>query len=67
MKELQKYRQLHRDKFGVDPVVIGLFWEAPGLFLKHLREAVENNHVYNELDFLSEDELQDYRMGRLYF
>ncbi len=64
MEALQKYRRLHREKFGVDPVVIGLFWEAPGLFLKHLREAVESGHAYNELELLSDAELEDYRQGR---
>jgi len=67
MNELQRYRQMHYEKFGVAPLVIGLFWDAPGMYIKHLRAAIENNRIYNELELLSEEELNDYRMGRLNF
>lgn len=65
--EYQKLRRQHTDKFGVEPVVIGMFWNQPEKIRAGIAAAIKNNKPYNERDFLSKKELKDFDAGNLLF
>lgn len=61
MNELEK---MHKEVFGVDPVIIGLHWDD---IEKRLIDAIEAGIPYNEEKELTTQELVDYRAGNLIF
>ena len=61
MNELAK---IHKQVFGVDPVIIGLNWDnAEDLIV----EAIQNNVPYDETKMLSPEELKMFNDGKLFF
>lgn len=61
MNELE---QIHKDVFGVAPVVIGLHWDD---IQQRLIDAIESGIPYNEERELTTEELVEFRAGRLSF
>jgi hypothetical protein len=56
--------EIHKDVFGVEPIIIGLHWNDID---DRLIEAIESGIPYNEEKELTTAELVDYRAGRLIF
>ena len=57
----------HIEKFGVEPVVIGIRWEEPDLIEKMVYQAIAEGKPYNEEDELTSEELKAFKDGRLFF
>ena len=57
----------HKDKFGVEPNIIGLNWDNPEAIADGIIEAIEKGEPYDEYLQLSEDEREDYDNGELDF
>lgn len=57
----------HLDKFGVEPLVIGMFWNNQELLYGKIELAIENNNPYNEEKLLSKEELIALKSGGLVF
>lgn len=56
--------EAHVERFGVEPVVIGLHWID---VQQRIIEAIERGEPYNEEAELSPDELEQYKAGELVF
>jgi len=56
--------KMHKEIFGIDPVIIGLHWHD---IEDRLIEAMETGVAYNEERELTTAELVDYRAGKLAF
>jgi DNA repair photolyase len=56
--------KMHKEIFGIDPVIIGLHWHD---IEDRLIEAMETGIAYNEERELTTQELVDYRAGKLAF
>ena len=56
--------KMHKEIFGIDPVIIGLHWHD---IEDRLIEAMETGVAYNEERELTTQELVDYRAGKLAF
>ena len=57
----------HMEKFGVEPVIIGLRWQEPDLIESMVHQAIDNGKPYNEEKELSTDELELFKKGELFF
>lgn len=62
-----KEQSKHVLKFGVKPVIIGMFWQYPNTLKDNIIEAIKNNKPYNEYELLSKDEQKDFDNGALLF
>ena len=67
VKELNKAYKEHKKKFGVDPYVIGMFWNDREQLLKGIIKAIEENKPYNEYELLSDKDKKDFDNGELLF
>jgi 3-oxoacyl-[acyl-carrier-protein] synthase III len=56
----------HKQKFGVNPVIIGLFWDNPNQVEKNIIEAIEKGEPYNEEKLITDDELESLEDGELF-
>jgi DNA repair photolyase len=56
--------KLHKEIFGIEPVIIGLHWHD---IEQRLIDAMESGIAYNEERELTTAELVDYRAGNLSF
>lgn len=57
----------HVEKFGVEPVVIGLFWDNPEKVLDGIYDAIDEGTPYDEHNLLTEEEREAYDAGELLF
>ncbi len=57
----------HIQKFGVEPIVIGVNWNNPGFIVRGILKALETGIPYDENDQLSKDELEAFNNGDLVF
>lgn len=57
----------HKEKFGIEPVLIGMFWNDREQELKGILEAIEKGKPYNEYEMLSKEEQKEYDEGNLVF
>ena len=57
----------HKKEFGVEPVIIGMFWDNPDKVSNEIIEAIEKGKPYNEEDLLSKEELEAFNRGDLLF
>jgi len=64
MDELKK---LHKEKFGKDPILIGLYFYDPEQTKKNIRNAIKTGKPYNEYELLTDDEKKYYDKGDLVF
>lgn len=57
----------HKEKFGVEPVIIGLQWDDREELLDKIEEAIESGKPYSEYDELTDEEKKAYDAGELEF
>ena len=64
MEELYK---LHKKELGVEPKIIGMFWNSPQLIVDNIINAIEENKPYNEYEMLTKEEQKAFDDGNLLF
>ena len=64
MEELIKE---HKNKFDIEPIIIGILWDDMVELEKNILKAIETNTPYNELDFLTDEEKEAFEKGELLF
>lgn len=57
----------HLEEFGVEPVIIGLYWDNQGKLVDAIYDAIEDGKPYDELDKLTPEEREAYENGELQF
>jgi len=67
MNAIQELNKLHKDKYGVEPNVIGYLWDDMDEQFNLLVKAVEGDKPYDEYQMLSKDEQKDFDKGELLF
>ena len=67
MNELAEIMQSYIEKFGKEPVVIGMFWQDPDRLNQNLLDAVMTGKEYNEYELLSDEDKKDFDDGNLLF
>jgi len=65
--EFDYYIKTHKEKFGVEPNVIGLNWQHPEEILKGIKKAIENNKPYDERLLLDDESRRAWDKGGLVF
>jgi hypothetical protein len=56
----------HEQEFGVEPIIIGLFWDDPDKIQKNIIDAIEKGKPYNEEEMLDDDDLEAFEEGNLF-
>ena len=64
---MNNLKKEHKDKFGVEPIIIGMFWNNKELLYDKIELAIESNIPYNEEKLLSKEELVAFKSGGLVF
>jgi hypothetical protein len=67
MNELQKAKQAHKEKFGKEPSIIGMWWSDPDRLIENIEKAVETGEEYDEYKLLSKEDQKLYDDGMLLF
>lgn len=67
MDAMQNLRNLHKEKYGVDPNVIGLLWNDLDRQIELLIKAVEGDEPYDEYQMLSKEEQEAFDKHDLVF
>lgn len=57
----------HKEKFGIEPNIIGMFWNNPDKLINNILKAIEDNIPYDEYEMLSKDEKKAFDDGDLLF
>lgn len=64
---LEELKAEHKEEFGIDPVIIGLYWNNEEKLIDALDRAIEEGTPYDELSKLSPSEREAYESGELVF
>ncbi len=67
VEEFDYYEDMHKEKFGVKPNVIGLLWQHPEEILEGIKKAIEDNKPYDEYLMLSKEDRKAWNDGHLVF
>ena len=59
--------KLHLEQFGVEPIIIGKFWNSQDAIMDNIEEALEKNIPYDEHNYLSDEEKIEFDEGNLLF
>jgi len=59
--------ELHKEIFGVEPNIIGMFWNDRDELIDNILKAIEDNIPYNEYELLTKDEKKAFDEGELFF
>ena len=59
--------KLYKEKFGVEPLIIGMYWNNTEQLVINLLEAIEDNKPYNEYNLLTKEERIAFNSGKLLF
>jgi len=57
----------HKEKFGTEPNIIGMFWHDQEKVMDGIIEAIDENKPYDEYKMLSKDEQKSFDKGELVF
>jgi len=57
----------HIKKFGVEPNIIGMFWDDPEAVMDGIADAIDDGKPYDEYEMLSVDDQRAYDKGDLVF
>jgi len=57
----------HKAKFGVEPNIIGMYWNDPAELMENILEAIETNKPYDEYKLLTKEEQKAFDKGELLF
>jgi hypothetical protein len=67
MDAMQNLRNLHKEKYGVEPNVIGLLWNDLDRQIELLIKAVEGDEPYDEYQMLSKEQQEAFDKGEIVF
>jgi hypothetical protein len=67
MDAMQNLRNLHKEKYGVEPNVIGLLWNNIDRQIELLIKAVEGDEPYDEYQMLSKEQQEAFDKHDLFF
>ncbi len=67
MNAIQNLQNLHKEKYGVEPNVIGLLWNDIDEQIELLIKAVEGDKPYDEYQMLSKEDQAAFDKGDLFF
>ena len=57
----------HKEHFGKEPNIIGMFWDDPQLVEDNIIKAIETNTPYDEYELLTDEEKIAFDKGLLLF
>ncbi len=57
----------HIKKFGIEPVMIGKFWDDNVRLFNNIADAIDNNIPYNEYNLLTKEQQKAFDAGELLF
>lgn len=57
----------HKEKFGVEPNVIGMFWQHPEKVHESIKKSVKEGKPYDEYLMLSKEDRKAWDNGHLFF
>jgi len=60
-------KKIHFEKFGVDPVEIGLYWRFVERLIIKIEDAIDDNKPYNEYEELTRRQKEDFLDASLMF
>ena len=64
MKTLE---EIHKDKLGIEPIIIGINWRDPQAVIDGILKAIETEIPYDETKELDKEEFEAYENGELVF
>ena len=64
---MKSARIQHEEKFGVEPVIIGMYFYDPEQMNRNIIKAVKQGNPYDEYKLLSSEDKKDYDNGNLLF
>lgn len=64
MEDLYK---IHKERFGIEPNIIGMFWYDIELEEENIKKAIKENIPYDEYEMLSKEEKKAFNDGKLLF
>ena len=67
MNAIQNLHKLHKDKYGVEPNVIGYLWSDMDKQFDLLVKAVEGDEPYDEYKMMSKEEQEAFDRDELVF
>ncbi|MBL7003767.1 MAG: hypothetical protein ISR69_07060 [Gammaproteobacteria bacterium] len=67
MNAIDNLHNLHKEKYGVEPNVIGLLWRDLDKQVELLIEAVEGDETYDEYKMLSTEEQKAFDRDEIVF
>ena len=57
----------HIQKFGVEPIIIGVYWDDLEKLAFNIYNAIVENKAYDEYELLSEEDKPLFKQGKLFF
>jgi len=64
---MENLTKQHKQKFGKEPYIIGMFWNNSEKVAEGITNAIETNKPYDEYELLSDDEKKAFDDGDLLF
>ena len=64
---VKQHIQKHISMFGIEPYMIGMFWNNPIKEIENILQAIKDNIPYNEYNMLTKDEQKAFDEGMLLF
>jgi hypothetical protein len=67
MDWLLRVTKEHKEKFGVEPYCLGMFWSNQEELITRIEKAIKDDKPYDERDLLSKEDLEKLSKGELVF
>lgn len=67
MTALEYMGKVHIDIFGVEPNIIGKFWQNQDLLIENIEKSIEEDTPYDEYELLTDEEKIAFDKGLLLF
>ena len=67
MDAIDNLHNLHKERYGIEPNVIGLLWRNQDKQIELLIEAVEGDRPYDEYKMLTKEQQKAFDKGELFF
>lgn len=64
---LEEIENKHNEKFGVEPKVIGFYWDDIDKLVSEIKKSIKENVPYDEYDTLTDEDKKLYDSGELVF
>lgn len=66
-EEWKNLEKQHKEKYGVEPNVIGAYWNDQEEQLRLLKKAIKGTEPYDEYLMLSKEDREAWDEGQLFF